>query len=231
MADSSNAEPIIRLRDVKLTYHESGSPVNALDGINLEVTEGSFSAITGPSGCGKSTLLHVIGALDSPDSGLLEVAGVDLKSAGERQRTKYRREVVGFVFQFFNLVPTLTLSENVALPLVLQGKKNSEAQKRAMEFLDLVGLADRSKHFPHQVSGGEMQRSAVARALVHGPKLVLADEPTGNLDTENADLVMDALKKVHSMGLGTLLVVTHSRQLAATAPEQIHVKDGKIVGS
>ena len=231
MADSSNAEPIIRLRDVKLTYHESGSPVNALDGINLEVSEGSFSAITGPSGCGKSTLLHVIGALDSPDSGVLEVAGVDLKSAGERQRTKFRREVVGFVFQFFNLVPTLTLSENVALPLVLQGKKNSEAQKRAMEFLDLVGLADRSKHFPHQVSGGEMQRSAVARALVHGPKLVLADEPTGNLDTENADLVMDALKKVHSMGLGTLLVVTHSRQLAATAPEQIHVKDGKIVGS
>ena len=231
MSESLNSNSVVSLKDVRLTYDESGSPVNALDGVNLEIADGSFSAITGPSGCGKSTLLHVIGALDSPDSGEVTVAGFDLKSASEKQRTKFRREVVGFVFQFFNLVPTLTIAENVALPLVLQGKKNSEANKRALEFLELVGLEKRSKHFPHQVSGGEMQRSAVARALVHQPKLILADEPTGNLDTENADLVMDALRKVHEMGLATLLVVTHSRQLAATAPDQINVKDGKIVGS
>ncbi len=201
----------------------------ALDAVSVAIAEGTFTAVTGPSGCGKSTLLHLLAALDRPDAGEIEVAGVRLDLASEQQRTKYRRETVGIVFQFFHLLPGMTLEENVSLPLLLAGAGSTEARRRAHELLGLAGLEGKMGRLPHEVSGGEMQRTAVARALVHRPRLLLADEPTGNLDSAGAGRVMDLLHRIHGDRHATILMVTHSESIAASLPARLRMADGRIV--
>jgi len=221
---------MISLKKVSRSYASAeGGTVHALREVDLDIPANDFLAITGPSGCGKSTLLHLLGSLDQPTSGEIWVGGVALHGADEAAKTRYRRSEVGIVFQFFNLMPTMTVRENVALPLVLQGRSRKEAHARAEEMLALVGLGARAGHFPHQLSGGEMQRAAVARALVHGPKLVIADEPTGNLDSANAAKVLEALADIHRKALATLVVVTHSEAVAEAAARRVHMEDGRIV--
>ena len=221
---------MIRLHNVSRTYHESsGRPVRALSQFSLNLAAGSMTAITGPSGCGKSTLLHLLGALDQPDEGEVEVDGIPLHRASEAQRTRYRRETVGIVFQFFHLLPGMTLLENVALPLILAGAGRAAAASRGVELLALAGLTEKSSRLPHEVSGGELQRAAVARALVHRPRLLLADEPTGNLDSTNASRVMDLFHAVHRSGLATIVLVTHSPEIAALIPGRIEMADGGLV--
>ena len=193
------------------------------------MAKGEFLAVTGESGCGKSTLLHLLGALDSPSSGELFVDGLPLHGADEPAKTDYRRKDVGIVFQFFNLMPTMSVAENVGLPLLLQGVPESEAQARAEEAMGLVGIDHRARHFQHELSGGEMQRCAVARALVHKPKLLIADEPTGNLDSANAAHILELFQKLHQEGHVTMVVVTHSEEVAAGASRRIRMEDGRIV--
>lgn len=208
----------INLKNVCRTYSAEGvAPVQALRDATFGIEEGAFVAITGESGCGKSTLLHLLGALDLPTSGEIHVGGKALHSMNEGERTRYRREDVGIVFQFFNLLPTLTVRENVALPLQLQGKGRKQAIAAAEGAMELTGIGHRGTHFPHQLSGGEMQRTAIARALVHAPGLLLADEPTGNLDRRNAGNILDLLRDLHSRQVATLVVVTHSDEVAAAA--------------
>jgi putative ABC transport system ATP-binding protein len=215
---------MVKLHGVTRDY----SGVRALDNLSLAIAPHEFVTITGPSGCGKSTLLNLLGGLDTPDAGELFVDGIPLHSAGDRELTDYRRRRLGIVFQFFNLLPALTVAENVELPLLFAGARRRQMRDRALAMLDLVGLAPRAGHRPHQLSGGEMQRAAIARALVHEPALLLADEPTGNLDTANADRVMEALAKIASQSLTTMVVVTHSEAVAALAPRRISMLDGKI---
>lgn len=220
---------MIRLRHVSRTYHESnGRPVRALDDFSLHLAAGSMTAITGPSGCGKSTLLHLLGALDQPDSGEIVVNGTTLHNATEAQRTLYRRQTVGIVFQFFHLLPGMTLLENVALPLILAGAGRAAATTRSVELLHLAGLSEKAGRLPHEVSGGELQRAAVARALVHRPPILLADEPTGNLDSANADRVLDLFRTIHRGGLATIILVTHSPEIAARIPGRITMADGGL---
>jgi putative ABC transport system ATP-binding protein len=204
------------------------SDVLALDGVSLEIAKGEFVTVTGPSGCGKSTLLNLLGGLDKADSGEIHVDGLSLHSANDAALTRYRRERLGIVFQFFNLLPAMTVVENVELPLLFANVPHRAMRDRATAMLDLVGLTARAGHHPHQLSGGEMQRAAIARALVHEPALLLADEPTGNLDSENAGRVMEALLKIASKKLTTLVVVTHSEAVAEMAPRRIRLLDGRI---
>lgn len=217
---------MISLRHVTRHYAASGA---ALDDVSLEIPEFEFAAITGPSGCGKSTLMHLIGGLDTPTRGEVVVAGLALHSATEPELTHYRRFQVGIVFQFFNLLPTMTVRENVCLPLLLQGRPLSQVQAKADEMIELVGLADRASHQMHQLSGGQLQRTAIARALIHQPRLLLADEPTGNLDSANAEQVMGLLEKIASQRRTTLLLVTHSEEIARRTERRIHMRDGKIL--
>jgi putative ABC transport system ATP-binding protein len=204
------------------------SDVPALDAVSLEIARGEFVTVTGPSGCGKSTLLNLLGGLDQPDSGEIFVDGLALHSASDAALTDYRRRRLGIVFQFFNLLPAMTVAENVELPLLLAGAPRRAMRDRALALLDTVGLSARAGHHPHQLSGGEMQRAAIARALVHEPALLLADEPTGNLDSASADRVMAALLKIASQKLATLVVVTHSEAVADMAPRRIRLLDGRI---
>ncbi|MDB6153740.1 MAG: salX [Chthoniobacteraceae bacterium] len=217
---------MISLRNVSRHYANSGA---ALDAVSLEIAAGELVAITGPSGCGKSTLMHLLGGLDSPTSGELFVDGLPLHSAGEKELNAYRRNKIGIVFQFFNLLPTMSVIENVCVPLLLQGEPLAVARKKARKVIELVGLEDRSDHFMHQLSGGQMQRTAIARALVHEPRLLLADEPTGNLDSANAEQVMTLLQRISSQWETTLLVVTHSAEVARIATRCIRMRDGKIL--
>jgi len=202
--------------------------VHALDQIDLHIGDKEFAAITGPSGSGKSTLLHLIAGLDRPTTGEVHVGEVALHQADEKTLTQFRRQVLGIVFQFFNLLPTMTARENVALPLLLQGVGESAADGRAVDLLELVGLTKRRDHFPHQLSGGEMQRVAIARALVHRPRLLLADEPTGNLDSVAARNVLDLFGEIEAQSMASIVLVTHDESVAAAAPRRIHVRDGRI---
>lgn len=221
---------MIHIRQVNRTYQESsGRPVLALRNLSLDLATGSMTAITGPSGCGKSTLLHLLGALDQPDAGEIIVDGIPLHRANEAERTRYRRNTVGIVFQFFHLLPGMTLLENVALPLILAGAGRSAATVRGVELLGLAGLQEKASRLPHEVSGGELQRAAVARALVHRPRLLLADEPTGNLDSANATRVMDLFHNIHQSGLATIVLVTHSPDIAAQIPGRLAMADGNLV--
>ena len=219
---------MIQLSHVSRVYQSPAGEVHALRDVSLQIEPCTFAAVTGPSGCGKSTLLNLLGGLDQPTSGEISVGGLTLDRADDAALTAYRRERLGIVFQFFNLLPAMTAVENVELPLLLRGDKARPARGRAMEMLDLAGLAARANSFPHQMSGGEMQRAAVARALVHSPSLVLADEPTGNLDSENAARVLSLLQKIASQGLATLIIVTHSPEAAAVASRQIPMIDGRL---
>ena len=216
------------IRIVKASRSYGTPPVLALDSVSLEIGRGEFIAITGPSGSGKSTLLNLLGGLDHPTSGEVVVDGVHLERADDRELTLYRRLKLGIVFQFFNLLPSMSVVENVELPLLLRGDDAREARAKALEMLDQVGMARRSTHFPHQLSGGEMQRVAIARGLVHGPSLLLADEPTGNLDSGNASQVLEVMAKIASRRTATVIMVTHSDSVAALADRRIRMLDGRI---
>ena len=217
---------VIRLLKASRTY--GTPPVTALNEVSLEIERGEFVAITGPSGSGKSTLLNLLGGLDHPTTGEVVVDGVHLERADDRDLTLYRRTKLGIVFQFFNLLPSMSVAENVEMPLLLTGKNIREARAAALEMLHLVGMSHRSGHFPHQLSGGEMQRAAIARALIHDPSLLLADEPTGNLDSGNAAQVLELMAKIASRRTATVIMVTHSDAVAALADRRIHMLDGRI---
>lgn len=203
--------------------------MHALDGVSLEIARNEFVAVSGPSGCGKSTLMHLLAGLEQPTTGEIFVDGLALHAADDRALTQYRRRQVGLVFQFFNLLPTMNVLENVSFPLLLQGVSPQESEERAGEVIELVGLIDRSTHFIHQLSGGEQQRTAIARALVHRPALLIADEPTGNLDSHSASTVMRLLGKIGAEQLTTLIVVTHSDEVARAASRRVEMRDGKVV--
>ena len=202
--------------------------VSALDRVDLEIDRFDVVAVTGESGSGKSTLLHLLGGLDRPDEGEVVVDSLALGSASERDLTEYRRTKLGIIFQFFNLLPTLNVLENVCLPLELQGMPQKSAKTRAEDMLELVGMQNRARHFVHQLSGGEMQRTAIARALVHRPKLVLADEPTGNLDAQNAGQVLTVFERIARERLTTLVLVTHNLEVASVARRIVRLNNGKV---
>jgi putative ABC transport system ATP-binding protein len=214
---------------VEKNYESGPARVPALRGVDVTVAGGEFVALMGPSGCGKSTLLHLCGAMDRPSAGRVVFEGRDLAVLDDDALTRVRRTRIGFVFQFFNLLPTLTVAENIALPLLLAGGRASDARRRAAALAARVGLGDRTDHYPQQLSGGEMQRTAIARAVVHGPALLVADEPTGNLDSENGARVMALLREMHdSTGVGVLMA-THAADVAALADRILHMRDGRIV--
>jgi putative ABC transport system ATP-binding protein len=221
---------MISLGDVNRYYQAGERSVHALDHVSLTINRNEFVAVVGPSGCGKSTLLHLIAGLDRPTAGEIVVDGLNLTTADDAALTDFRRRRLGLVFQFFNLLPTMNALENVSLPLLLQGVPISEATARAHEMLALVGLTNRAAHFVDQLSGGEQQRTAIARALVHRPSLLIADEPTGNLDTASSERVLTLLHQIADEQLATLILVTHSSEIARTAGRLIQMRDGRIVG-
>ncbi|MFW5678965.1 MAG: ABC transporter ATP-binding protein [Pseudomonadota bacterium] len=218
--------PLIAVRDVRLTLQAPSGPVDVLNGIDLEVEAGTSLAIVGPSGSGKSSLLAVIAGLEPPTSGAIVVDGTDVASLDENARADWRRRHLGILFQSFHLIPTLTALENVAVPLELAGRR--DAEEAARTWLERVGLGARTHHRPSQLSGGEQQRVALARALVAGPRLVLADEPTGNLDGATAHDVADLLFALPREAGATLLVITHDPRLAARADRQVRMADGRL---
>ncbi len=220
--------PLIQLKGVSRAYQLGGNAVSALTHVDLEINQGDFIALVGPSGSGKSTLLNLLGGLDRPTSGEIFIDGIGLHDAGEEDLTAHRRYNVGFIFQTFNLISTLTALENVSLPLMLGGVSGSEREARAKELLARVGLADRLDHRPAELSGGEQQRTAIARALVNHPRLILADEPTGNLDSSTGAEVMKLLRELNFERGVTLIIVTHDAEIAAFADRVVHLKDGAI---
>ncbi len=219
---------MIVLREVSKTYQRGAVAIHALRGVNLVIESGEFLAITGKSGCGKSTLLHLIGGLEPPSAGQIVVAGRDLSRLSEVELTLFRRDLVGVVFQTFNLLPLLTLEENVALPRVLQGASFHQARDEARQWLAEVGLSDRRQHKPHQVSGGEMQRAAIARALINRPAVILADEPTGNLDSGTGAGILELFAHLHQHHRHTVIIVTHAPEAAAHAGRVLRLHDGQI---
>jgi ABC-type lipoprotein export system ATPase subunit len=222
---------MVELKNVTRRYQQGENTVLALDDVTLRIEAEEFVAVIGESGSGKSTFLHLIGGLDKPDDGQVIVNGLALHEASDKQLTKFRARDLGIVFQFFNLLPTLNVLENVSVPLEFQGVKSREAAERGREMLKLVGMENRERHFIHQLSGGEMQRAAIARAIVHRPKLLLADEPTGNLDAENAQRVLEIFRRIACDNLTTLVVVTHSSEVAESAQRKIHLKNGKVTAN
>jgi putative ABC transport system ATP-binding protein len=219
---------MMETRDVTKHYSQGRRIVRALNGVNLRVMAGEFVSIMGPSGSGKSTLMHLLGALDTPTSGEVYFRDRPLHSMNDRELALLRRQRVGFIFQFFNLLPTLTAAENVALPLLLAGQRRSAALKPAFEELERVGLAGRAEHFPDELSGGEMQRVAIARALVIQPEAVLCDEPTGNLDSANSEEILKLLRSLPQEGQRAVVMVTHDPSAAAYGDRTIHLRDGLI---
>ena len=223
------ARPAIELLDVHKGYREGDEDHVVLDGVDVRVAAGERVAVLGPSGSGKSTLLNLISGIDRPDRGVVRVGGVELTALSERDRTLFRREHLGFVFQFFNLIPTLTVLENLLLPLELSGDgENGAGRHRALDLLDAVGLATRADAYPDRLSGGEQQRVAVARAIVHRPRVVLADEPTGNLDEDTGERVVTLLEELSEQDSLTLVVVTHARELAARMDRVFRVRHGRV---
>ncbi len=218
----------IQTRALSRRYQVGAQPVAALDGVDLEVKRGEFVALVGPSGSGKSTLLNLLGGLDRPSGGSIRVGELELGRASEAELVSFRRERVGFVFQSFNLLPMRSAVENVEMPLVLSGLKPKERRARALELLDSVRLGARAHHKPGQLSGGEMQRVAVARALANSPMLLLADEPTGNLDSQTGQGILDLLREAVALRGVTLLLVTHDLRVASFADRVVHLLDGRI---
>jgi putative ABC transport system ATP-binding protein len=219
---------MIRCIDVGKVYRQGDNEITALAGISLEISRGSFAAIMGPSGSGKSTLLHLIGGLDRPSVGDLLVDGRLIGQMSDDQVTLYRRNQVGFIFQFFNLLPTLTAFENVTLPFVLDGRSAAEADARAERLLEKVGLENRKHHLPDELSGGEIQRVAIARALAFSPPLLLADEPTGNLDSKNGQAILALLRQINQEDGCTIVMVTHSEEAAGYGNRRIFLRDGRV---
>ena len=221
---------MMELVEVTKVYNTGRTPVHAVRGVSLSIAAGEFVSIMGPSGSGKSTLMHLLGALDTPTTGQALFQGRDLKSLPDRERSKFRRSKIGFIFQFFNLLPTLTAAENVALPLFLEGQRRSQALLLAVAALERVGLGHRAEHHPEEMSGGEMQRVAVARALVAEPDAVLCDEPTGNLDSANSREILMLLRSLPESGRRSVVMVTHDPQAAAYGDRLVHIRDGLLAG-
>ena len=219
---------MLRLKDVRKVY-DGKARVVALDGVSLSIGAGEMVAVMGPSGSGKSTLLNLMGGLDVPTSGALLVAGEDLAAKSEEERSLFRRTHVSYVFQSYHLMPTLSAAQNVELPLHLAGRKAGEARERALRTLEEVGLAARSTHLPDELSGGERQRVAIARALVTGAPLLLADEPTGNLDTAKGEEILQLLKAIHEVRGTTIVMVTHDPHAAAACERVVTFRDGSVV--
>lgn len=218
---------LVELRDVRKIYHLGGEEIRALDGVTLDIEPGEFISIIGPSGSGKSTLMHILGCLDSPSSGTIKLDGTMIHDATPRQLAQMRNQKIGFVFQFFNLLPKLNVMQNVELPMIYGGVGTKDRQTRAMEALRLVGLEQRGKHRPSQLSGGQQQRVAIARALVNNPRIIFADEPTGNLDSHTGEAILALFRKLSSEGR-TIILVTHDPEIAAVTPRRIEIRDGKI---
>ncbi len=222
--------PALATRDLVKVYGSGETAVRALDGVTLEIAAGEMVAIMGPSGSGKSTLLHLLGALETPTSGEIALAGQRYDGLGEAELTLLRREKIGFVFQFFNLLPALTAEENVLLPALIAGRRDEATRDRARALLERVGLAQRADHLPSELSGGEQQRVSIARALLTEPELVLADEPTGNLDTRSSAQVLELLRDLNASEGQTLVIVTHDPKAAATAGRVVFMRDGRLAG-
>ena len=219
---------ILEATDVSKSYQQGDRLVEAVRGVTLSLAAGEFVATVGPSGCGKSTLLHLCGAMDRPTHGEVRLEGRSLTSLDDDQLTRIRRDRVGFVFQFLNLLPTLTVTQNIGLPLLLAGHPEAEVTRRATTIGERVGLSSRLGHFPQQLSGGEAQRAAIARAVVHEPALLIADEPTGNLDSDNGARVLALLLELNAKSSTAVLLATHDEQVAAAAHRIIYMRDGTI---
>ena len=219
---------MIKINDIKKVFRTEEVETWALREVNLEVKEGEFVAVMGPSGCGKSTLLNILGLLDTPSEGTYLLSGRDVSTLGERDRTNLRKGVIGFVFQSFNLIDELNVTENIELPLLYMGVPARERKQKVREVMERVDILHRAKHFPAQLSGGQQQRVAIARAVISNPKLILADEPTGNLDSKNGREVMELLTELHRSGT-TIVMVTHSRHDAGYADRIVNLFDGQIV--
>jgi putative ABC transport system ATP-binding protein len=220
--------PLIRLQDVKKVFYTDEVETHALSGTHLDIQRGEYVSITGPSGCGKSTLLSILGLLDSPTEGKYWLNGNQVAELSLSERAKIRNREVGFIFQSFNLIGDLTVYENVELPLTYRGMSSGERKERVTDALERVGMAHRAKHLPSQLSGGQQQRVAVARAVAGQPSILLADEPTGNLDSKNGEAVMDLLRELHQQG-ATICMVTHDPRYASYADRAIHLFDGRVV--
>jgi putative ABC transport system ATP-binding protein len=218
---------LVELRNVSKIYRLGEEEIRALDDVTLDIEEGEFISIIGPSGSGKSTLMHILGCLDSPSKGTIQLDGVMIQNASSRQLASIRNRKIGFVFQFFNLLPKLNVVQNVELPMIYSGIRARERRQRAMEALQMVDLANRAKHRPSQLSGGQQQRAAIARALVNSPRIIFADEPTGNLDSHTGDAILSLFRKLSQEGR-TIVLVTHDPEIAAVTPRRIEIRDGKV---
>ena len=218
---------LVELRNITKIYHLGGEEIRALNGVSLDIESGEFISIIGPSGSGKSTLMHILGCLDSPTSGTLQLDGTKVHDASPRALAKIRNRNIGFVFQFFNLLPKLNVLQNVELPMVYSGTSSKHRRERALSALELVGLDNRSRHRPNQLSGGQQQRVAIARALVNDPRLIFADEPTGNLDSHTGEAILELFFRLNDEGR-TLILVTHDPEIAKVTPRRIEIRDGKI---
>ena len=225
---SESAPSLIRLEGIKKVFLTDEVETHALSGIHMDIKQGEYVAISGPSGCGKSTLLAILGLLDSPSDGKYWLNGQEVADLPMSQRARVRNREIGFIFQSFNLIGDLTVFENVELPLIYRGMKSAERRERANAALDRVGMAHRAKHLPSQLSGGQQQRVAVARAVGGQPSILLADEPTGNLDSKNGEAVMDLMRELHRGG-ATICMVTHDPRYAAHADREVHLFDGRVV--
>src|SRR2546430_652814 len=218
---------LVDLRSVSKIYHLGGEEIRALDDVSLDIHAGEFISIIGPSGSGKSTLMHILGCLDSPTSGTIQLDGTTIHDASPRELARIRNQKIGFVFQFFNLLPKLNVLQNVELPMIYSGVSARERRQRALKALEMVDLQNRMKHRPMQLSGGQQQRVAIARALVNNPKIVFADEPTGNLDSHTGEAILALFRKLSQEGR-TIALVTHDPEIAAVTPRKIEIRDGKI---
>jgi putative ABC transport system ATP-binding protein len=224
----TNGEPLIRMRGITKVFHTDEMETHALADVSLEIRQGEYVAISGPSGCGKTTLLSILGLLDTANGGEYMLAGESVASLGPADRARVRNRKIGFIFQAFNLIGDLTVFENIELPLTYRDMDASERKQRVTQALDRVGMSHRAKHFPAQLSGGQQQRVAVARAVAGDPAILLADEPTGNLDSANGEAVMELLRELHRNG-ATICMVTHDHRYAEHADRTVHLFDGQIV--
>jgi putative ABC transport system ATP-binding protein len=218
---------LVELRSVSKIYYLGGEEIRALDDVSLDIHAGEFISIIGPSGSGKSTLMHILGCLDSPTSGTIRLDGTTIHNASPRELARIRNQKIGFVFQFFNLLPKLNVLQNVELPMIYSGLAARQRRERAMQALRMVELDNRARHRPMQLSGGQQQRAAIARALVNQPKLVFADEPTGNLDSHTGEVILELFRRLSLEGR-TIALVTHDPEIAAVTPRRIEIRDGKI---